>query len=147
IFPSNWSEVTDGNDGWTNYEYNWSKKTETTDVTTSSFSASGGVSFGFWSAKANVSHERRQEENDLTVDGLEMRFSYTLLDINRPWLDTLLFDLGNWFLVGNFPKGSISTGKMDQVFPASNAGAWLPIIPKKIVAIKNLWIKTDHIHD
>src|SRR5207253_1462385 len=40
IFPSNWSEVTDGNDGWTNYEYNWSKKTETTDVTTSSFSAS-----------------------------------------------------------------------------------------------------------
>lgn len=147
IFPSNWCEPDVENDGWTNYEYSWEKKIETTEVETSSFSASGGVSFGFWSAKANVSRDKREEHNNMQLDGLEMRFSYTLLDINRPWLDTLLFDLGNWFLVGDFPKGSISNGKMDQVFPETNAGAWLPIIPKKIIAIKNLWIKTNHIHE
>ena len=146
IFPSNWCE-TNQDDGWTNYEYSWENKTETTAIESSSFSGGGGVSFGFWSAKANVSREKREEEKDLQVDGLEMKFSYTLLDINRPWLDTLLFDLGNWFLVGDFPKGSISNGKMDQVFPQTNAGAWLPIIPKKIIVIKNLWIKTNHIHE
>jgi hypothetical protein len=147
IFPSNWCETNVENDGWTNYEYSWEKKVETTKVETSIFSANGGVSFGFWSAKANVSRDKREEHNDLQVDGLEMKFSYTILDVNRPWLDTLLFDLGNWFLVGDFPKGSISNGKMDQVFPETNARAWLPIIPKKIIVLKNLWIKTNHIHD
>jgi hypothetical protein len=146
IFPSNWYDAAQ-NDGWTDYEYSSEKRKQTTSVETSSFSASGGVSFGFWSAKANVSGSKREEHNDKQVDGLEVKFSYTLLDINRPWLDTILFDLDNWFLVGDFPKGSISTGKMNQVFPQTRAGSWLPIIPKKIIAIKNLWIKTKRIHE
>jgi len=147
IFPSNWCETNVENDGWTNYEYSWQKETTTTEQEATSFSVGGGVSFGFWSARADVSHEHREEHNDKLVDGLEVRVSYAILDINRPWLDTILFDLGNWFLVGNYPKGSISNGRMDQVFPETNAGPWLPIIPKKLIAIKNLWIKTTHIHE
>jgi hypothetical protein len=146
IFPSNWCDL-DDNEGWTDYDYSWEKKTQTTEVETTSFSASGGISFGFWSAKASVSHEKREEHNDLQVDGLELKFSYALLDINRPWLDALMFDLGNWFLVGDYPAGAISNGKMSQVFPENNAGAWLPIIPTKMLVIKNLWIKTNNIHE
>lgn len=147
IFPSNWCETGEENDGWTEYEYSSEKKTVTTEAEASKFSVGGGVSFGFWSAKADVSRERREQHNDMQIDGLQIKLKYAILDVNRPWLDTILFDLGNWFLVGNHPKGCISTGKMEQVFPQNNADTWLPIIPKKIIAVKDLWIKTNRIHE
>lgn len=148
LFPSNWAESNVENDGWSEYDYSWSRQTTTTEQESSSFSVSGKVSFGFWSVGANVSRERAEEHNDMTLDGLEMKFKYGIVTINRPWLDTILFDLGNWFLVGNHPKGSISNGKMSQVIPQNgDAGSWLPIIPKEMIVIKDLWIKTNHIHE
>ena len=147
LFPSNWCETDVPNDGWTEYEYSWQKEVTTTEQEASSFSASGGISFGFWSIKANVDSEHKEENKDFQLDGLEMKFKYALVDINRPWLDTVLFDLGNWFLVGDYPKGSISNGQMNQVFPENRAGAWLPAIPNQIIVIKDLYIKTSKIHE
>lgn len=148
LFPSNWAETEVENDGWTEYEYSYNKETVTTETETTSFSASGGVSFGFWSAKANVGYEKKEEHNDKKVDGLEIKFKYAIVTVNRPWLDSILFDMGNWFLVGNHPKGSISSGKMDQVYPQdSDASAWLPIIPKQIIVIRDLEIKAKDFHE
>lgn len=147
VFPSNWCEPDTGDDGWTDYEYSWSNLTKATEAETTAYSASGSVSSGFWNAQANVSHEQREEHNDLQVDKLEVSFSFAMLEINRPWLDTVLFDLNSWFLVGNYPKGSISTGRKDQVFPDTNAQTWLPIIPTRMIAIRNLRIKSSQIQE
>ncbi len=146
LFPSNWAEIVP-DDGWSTYHYDWNKKTTVNETESSSFSASGGVSFGFWSAKANVSSDRQEQHDDEKTDGLTIDFSYALVDINRPWLDPLLFDLGNWFLVGDYPRGSVSNGQMNQVLPQEGAGAWLPIIPMQIFVIKNLTINTVDIHN
>lgn len=148
LFPSNWADTKVEEDGWSEYEYSWNKETITKEAESTAFGGSAGISIGFWSAKASASHERQEEHNDMQVDGLEIKFKYALVDINRPWLDTILFDMGNWFLVGDHPKGCISNGQMNQVFPSNgDAAAWLPIIPKQIVVIKDLYIKTNHIHE
>jgi hypothetical protein len=143
LFPSNWYEEDAG--GWTEYEYEWSKETTDTEVSKTSFAASGGVSVGFWSAKANAKFDKREEHNDKKVNKMSISLSYATVTIDRPWLDTLLFDLGNWFLVGNHKKGAISTGKMDQVFPGTGADTWLPIIPKKFIVIRNLEITSQEL--
>ena len=140
LFPSNWCE--EGATGFTEYEYSYSKTTKTTEDKKTSFAAKGGFSLGFWKAGANVSYDKREKHDNLEVDDLEISLSYGTVTINRPWLDTLLFDLNNWFLVGNAKKGSISTGKMNQVFPQTGANNWLPIIPKKMIVIKDLVIKS-----
>jgi len=148
VFPSNWCEP-DQNDGWTTYEYSATETHQASSSANTTYGGSAGISAGFWNASANASHNERTEHNDLTVDGLEVKFSYALLSINRPWLDTLLFDLNTWYLRSNqpgaYPKGSISSGKMDQLLPQNGGSNWLPIIPKHVLVIKNLFIKTSHI--
>lgn len=139
LFPSNWCDPEAL--GFTEYGYEWGKQEFTTETKTSSFKAGGGVSLGFWSAKANVSVDKREEHSDKQIDSLKIELEYGTVNVNRPWLDTLMFDLGNWFLVGDGKKGQISTGKMDQVFPMNKgADTWLPIIPKKLIIIRNLKI-------
>ncbi len=140
LFPSNWYD--EDSEGWTEYEYEWSKETITTEKSSSSFGASGGFSLGFWSAKASASSSKKEEHIDKQLDSLKIKLKYGTVSINRPWLDTLLFDLNNWFLIGNSKKGEISTGKMNQVFPQDGADTWLPIIPKKMIIIKNLEISS-----
>jgi len=140
LFPSNWYK--EDADGWTDYSYTWEKNTISTEKKTSSFGANGGLSLGFWSIKANASSDKVEKHNTTQMDSLEISLTYGTVNIERPWLDTLLFDLGNWYLIGNHKRGAISTGKMNQVFPQNGAGSWLPIIPKKIIVIKNLVIKS-----
>jgi hypothetical protein len=143
MFPSNWAEK-DNVDGWTTYTYDSSKSVTTSTETHTSAAVSGG----FWFVTASGSYDKREEHTDSNTDKLTVSFSYALVEINRPWLDTLMFDLGNWFLIGNHPKSSISTGKMDQITrPDSGADAWLPIIPQYIFVIKNLVINASNIHD
>lgn len=147
LFPSNWCETNVDNDGWTEYTYDSKNKTVTTDDEQSGFSASGGFSMGLWSVGANVSHEHAEQHNDMVEDNLTISLKYAVIDINRPWLDTLLFDLSNWYLAGDFPKGCISNGRTDQVFPSTNSSTWLPLIPQQIVVIKDLVINSSHIHE
>src|SRR5262249_24060759 len=110
IFPSNWCEP-DQFDGWTTYNYSATETNQASSSVDTAYGGSAGISAGFWNASANANHNERTEHNDLSVDGLEVKFSYALLNVNRPWLDTLLFDLNTWYLRSNQPgayhKGSI----------------------------------------
>jgi hypothetical protein len=143
MFPSNWAQK-DNVDGWTTYTYDSSKSVTTSTEEHTAAAASGG----FWFVSASASAEKQEDHTDTSTDALTVSFSYALIEINRPWLDTLMFDLGNWFLIGNHPKASISTGKMDQITrPDLGADAWLPIIPQYIFVIKNLAINKSNIHN
>ena len=138
LFPSDWYK--ESSSGWSTYEYSWNKKEINTSKKSSKFAAKAGFNLGFWSAGGNVSHSKEEYTLDQQIDNIEIKLTYGTVQVIRPWLDTLLLDLNNWFLVGNSPKGSVSTGKMSQVFPNANADVWLPIIPKKLIIIKELEI-------
>lgn len=145
MFPSNWAS--DSVEGWTEYTYDFSKQTTVTSHEKTAWEGKAGLSLGFWSFKANASRSEERFNEDFSSQKLKISFNYALVEINRPWLDTLLFDLGNWFLLGDYPKGSISNGQMNQVFPDTRAASWLPIIPQYIFVVKNLFIETEDIHN
>ena len=62
---------------------------------------------------------RRDNRSHLNIntEDLEISFSYSAVDIKRPWLDTSLLNLKNWFLMGNYDKGCISDGTFGQDAP------------------------------
>src|SRR5690606_11884256 len=145
MFPSNWAD--NSVEGWTEYSYDYSKQTTVTSQEKTSFQGKAGVRLGFWSFKANAERNEEKFDEDFTSEKLKIRFNYALVEINRPWLDSLLFDLGNWFLIGDYPKGSISNGQMSQIYPDTRAATWLPIIPQYVFVVKNLVIETEDIHN
>lgn len=146
LFPSNWCESNVPNDGWTQYDYSWDKKVKTNNEETTSFDAHASINIGFWSVGGHVEHKEVEKHTDFTDEGLKISFKYALIRVNRPWLDTLLLNMGNWFMVGDYPKGTISKGTFDQLMQDNNS-AWLPIIPTEILVIKDLEISTTSIHD
>src|SRR6185503_14062441 len=67
-----------------------------------------------------------------------------IVDIKRPWLDTSLLNT-RWFLVGDYKKNCVSTGKMAQELPSPTGEVtFLPSIVTSLVLIKDLSIKWDN---
>ena len=81
--------------------------------------------------------------SEFSTDGLSIAMKYAIIDIERPWLNTVLLNLSNWFEVG-FKKHSISNGTINQKHPLQDEAFWLPALPTQIVVIKELKIHTSN---
>jgi hypothetical protein len=69
-------------------------------------------------------------------------------DIQRPWLDTTLLNLSNWFLVGDYPASCISDGTFNQQFKQNNPTemVFLPSVVTSFILARNIkikWAATD----
>jgi len=139
--PSKWYSENSG--GWNTYtqtdfhtetHFN-SKKSKT--------SASGGFNIGFYSAGGHGSSEKEKRKLSISTSKLTITFEYAIADIKRPWLDTSLLGLDNWFLVGDYPKGCISNGTFDQQFDVNSPTqmAFLPSVVNSVILTRNVEIK------
>jgi|GEM_PF-727069 len=134
-------------DGWTGYSQTASSVSTNSSSSSSSESGSGGVSFGFFSVGASASHEQSQSAFQMDTSNLAISFEYCTADINRPWLDTNLLNLGNWFLLDN-AKNCISDGTYGQELEAaSDKGTFLPSIVTSLILIRNLKISWAMTHE
>lgn len=142
FLPNSWYDA-DNDDGWTDYSSNDFHNESHYDESSTSYSGGGGFSVGFWSASGGFNHADQQTSLKMAMTNLDVSFSYCTVDIKRPWLDTSLLNLQNWFLFGDYKKGSISTGAMAQELPQDRP-EFLPSIVTSLVLIKNLRIKWDN---
>jgi hypothetical protein len=75
---------------------------------------------------------------------VKIKFNYAVVDIDRPWLDTSLLNLGNWFLVGDYKKHCISTGVMNQEKPTDGTEPlFLPSVVTSLILVKDVHISWD----
>ena len=82
---------------------------------------------------------------NIQTQNLEIAFKYACVDIKRPWLDTSLLNLKNWFLMGDYKKLCISKGTMAQELPPGMLEpTFLPSVVTSFVLIKDLSIKWDN---
>jgi hypothetical protein len=128
-------------DGWTKYYQDSSNVSETTS--SSGFSESGfaGISVGFFSIGAEASHSQSQTDLHIDTSSMQISFEFCSADIRRPWLDTNLLDLTNWFLLNN-SKNCISDGTFNQQLQhANNVTTFLPSIVTSLIFVRNLKIK------
>lgn len=138
--PRNWYSA--DADGWMTYSQQDFHSEVHISNSSSSFGASAGFSVGFWSAGASVSGSHSDQLSQMKTSGLEVTFSYAVADIIRPWLDTNLLNLSNWFLVGDYKKNTISDGTFGQQFKSTtNLSTFLPSVVTSVILVKDLKIK------
>ncbi len=143
IIPENWADETDDR-GWNHYtSTDFHSETHYSESSTS-IKAGAGFNLGFWRAGGNFGHGSTQTSLDLQTTNLEISFSYMIADVHSTVVKPTLLNLKNWFLYGDYPKFSVSTGQMGQQLPADgNEHVFLPSMITGLILIKDLRIKWD----
>ncbi len=143
MLPNSWYDK-DNDDGWNDYSSNDFHSESHYQESSTSYGGGGGFNVGFWSAKANFDHCEQQSSMKIQTSNLDVSFEYCSVDIKRPWLDTSLLNLPNWFLMGDYKKKCISDGTMGQELPKGNIEpTFFPSVVTSLILIKNLRIKWD----
>src|SRR6266567_1643904 len=99
MLPESWYDP-DNDDGWTTYTSGDAHSASHYNSSSTSYGGGGGINVGFWSAGASFDHADNQTSMNISSEDLDISFSYCTVDIKRPWLDTSLLNLSNWFLMG-----------------------------------------------
>jgi len=142
--PNSWYDR-DNDDGWNEYTSTDMHTESHYAASSTSYGGGGGFSLGFFSIGGGFEHDSQHTSMDIQTRNLSIAFKYAAVDIKRPWLDTSLVNLKNWFLMGDYKKNCISTGKMAQELPSANGEVtFLPSIVTSFILIKDLSIKWDN---
>ena len=140
MLPNSWYDA-DNDDGWTTYSSNDYHSESHYSSSGTSYGGGGGISLGFWSVGGGFEHAENRTSLKMSSEDLEISFSYCAVDIKRPWLDTSLLNLQNWFLVGDYKKNCISDGTMGQEKPADGIEpTFFPSLVTSLVLVKDLTI-------
>jgi hypothetical protein len=141
MLPNTWYDK-DNDDGWTEYTSSDFHSESHYQASSTSYGGGGGFNVGFWSAGASFNHTEEQSSLNIQGQDLEISFKYCAVDIKRPWLDTSLLNLRNWFLMGDYQKNCISNGTMGQELPQNAIEpTFLPSIVTSLILIKDLSIR------
>lgn len=104
--------------------------------------ASAEASWGLWSGGGEFAKENGHESMSKETSDLKISCKYTRVEIDRPWFNQLLFEVGGWNIGEAGGPGSISNGTKVQ------SGTMMPIVPVAFIAVRNLkiaakWGKED----
>ncbi|PZP43673.1 MAG: hypothetical protein DI598_15530 [Pseudopedobacter saltans] len=140
--PSKWYSASAG-DGWNSYTQKDYRSQSSFDSKTSKTSAGGGFSLGFFSIGGGGSASSKKTSLSIKTESVTIEFEYATVDIQRPWLDTTLLNLSNWFLVGDYPASCISDGTFNQQFKVNNPTEmlFLPSVVTSLILARNIKIK------
>lgn len=141
ITPSKWYSI--NGDGWNKYSQSDYHSESHIDTKVSKTSAGGGFSLGFFSIGGHGGSSSEKHSVNVNTDSLTIEFEYAVADIQRPWLDTTLLNLNNWFLVGDYPASCISDGSFNQQFKQNNPTemVFLPSVVTSFILARNIKIK------
>jgi hypothetical protein len=165
IDPSGWCDPDNDDDGWqqltvtsSDYQhYDASNRTMGAQGSWSSNSSAtgggGGVMVGFaafgGSGGSSSTNAQGQGSSQYqftssfknTAKQLTISLEYALCTINRPWLVSDLFYMGNWYLVGN-RKNCVSDGTEKNQANLTDISKLplLPMIPQQMLVIRNVVI-------
>lgn len=139
LLPNTWYDK-DNDDGWNVYsskEFHFESHYQASGT---SYGGSAGIGSWLWSCGGGFNHSEEKQAHQSNLSNLDISFSYCIVDIKRPWLDTSLLNLQNWFIVGDYKKNTISDGTMGQHIPANKENTFLPSIPVSIILVKDVWL-------
>jgi len=143
VNPTSWYDP-DNDDGWTEYSSRDFHSESHYESSSTSYGGGAGVNLGLWSGGASFEHGDSKANGSAEVKNLSIRFKYCAVDVYRPWLDASLLNLKNWFLVGDYKKNSISSGKMSQELPSNSVEPiFLPSLVTSLILVKDVLISWD----
>ena len=143
LSPRTWYDA-DDDEGWNEYTSTDFHSESHYSASQTSYGGGGGFNVGLWSGGASFEHSDSQANGSFAMKNVKIKFNYAIVDIDRPWLDTSLLNLNNWFLVGDYKKNCISTGLMSQEKPGGGSEpTFLPSVVTSLILIKDVHISWD----
>lgn len=144
LSPRTWYDA-DDDEGWNDYTSRDFHYESHYTASQTSYGGGGSVGIGFWRAGASFQHDESHVTSNAAMKNVKIKFKYAVVDIDRPWLDTSLLNLNNWFLVGDYKKNCISKGVMSQETPTDGTEpVFLPSIVTSLILIKDVHISWDN---
>lgn len=145
MIPRTWYDKSN-DDGWTQYSSTEFHTEAHYKGSSTSYGGGGGFSLGFFSVGGGFDHAEDRKELKSQTKNVEVTFQYCAVDIKRPWLDSSLLNLKNWFLMGDYKAGCISKGNFGQELPKNKneEHTFLPSVVTSLILIKDLSIKWDN---
>lgn len=141
IIPNKWYSKDQG-DGWMSYsmkDYHYKSNYKSSST---SYGGAAGINLGFWRAGGGFSNSEKRESLNVQASNLEIDFEYSIADIKRPWLDSSLLNLPNWFIKGDYNKNCISDGTMgQQLKDRTTESAFLPSVVTSFILVRNVRIR------
>ncbi|NEQ47804.1 MAG: hypothetical protein F6K00_31460 [Leptolyngbya sp. SIOISBB] len=110
------------------------------ETSSSSFTSfGGGTSWGagLWSVGGSFASSSSAEHFHMDAENVEISAKLQVVRIMRPWLNSLIFQLSNWWMQGVAVNG-VSTGSLTD-----NVDSLLPLIPTAFVVMSDVEIKAD----
>jgi hypothetical protein len=132
-FPANWYSSTAAQ-GWTTLGLSSRKHQLNQSSNYTSYGGGASFSLGLWSIGGGGSHSEEKHHMDSQTEGLEVTFRYARINIERPWMNPMIFDLPGW-TYKPLGKGGISSGN-----PARADGTLMTIVPTAFIAVRDLRI-------
>jgi hypothetical protein len=142
MLPRKWYSASEG--GWNKYSETAFHSETHTNYSSSNSNGYGGISLGFVSIGGYGTASEQHTNLDIETTNLSITFEYTVVDIKRPWLDTTLLNLSNWFLVGDYPASCISDGTYGQELKTHLSDMlFMPSIITSLILVRNVNIQFD----
>ncbi len=102
----------------------------------SSYSVSAGGSYGLWSASGGASGSSEDEHTHMESDSFVLDAELIFVQIKRPWLNPLLFEMRDWFMSGVAAHG-VSNGASEDL------RGLMPLLPTGFVVARNVTIQAN----
>lgn len=101
------------------------------------YGSSVSASWGLWSASGGFDKSESHEHMDETTSNLKISFKYARVEIDRPWFNGMLYNLGGWKLNAAGGVHSLSDGTKGQ------KNKTFSLLPTAFIAIRDLEITAD----
>lgn len=134
--PTNWYDIS-AIPNFTQLVLKSKNITEKSDSKYSKYSAGGTVKVGLWSVGAGASRENKESNEHMDANEFELSAKIAVVQINRPWINGLIFRMKGWYLNGQ-AKGGISNGTLEN-----NSSGTLPLIPTAFIVAREIEITAN----
>lgn len=138
--PANWISQ-DAADDWTKIVIDSKEMHVSEHSDYSSISTGGSASWGLWHVGGSFEKQDSHQSMSSDTKNLRVEFSFCRVQIDRPWLNFLLYSMGGWSLGSAFAAGALSNGTKNQ--PLNTP---FPLLPTSFIAVRNLKISADFAH-
>ena len=91
----------------------------------------------FWTSRHSSSGSTKETETHMDTDKFQLKADLITVRIRRPWLNTTLLNMKNWWMTGIRTNG-ISNGTL-----VNNEAGLMPLIPTAFVVARNVRITAD----
>jgi len=127
---------------------NWSVQLGLTTAKNSKVNAGGGfkLNLGLWKAGAKGGYHKEKQSLDINTTNFKVEFEYMVARVNRPWMDTSILNVKNWYLKSSgkekYLKNGVSDGSFNQVYK-NKPNIFLPSVVTGLILLKDLKIEWE----